>query len=132
MNSHDKLIAWKQKFYPVNADDLKEESDEACLKHSILKWTGALEENLGKRLEYFNNSIFDGKDYFDFDDKSCALCSKYNYECKNEEKIECPIIRVTGFSCCVNPDHTFYSSANDPTPMINLLKLVLNHIETSS
>ena len=41
---------WKEEFYPVDAtdDEVQEGSIFILLDHSILKWTGALPENLKK------------------------------------------------------------------------------------
>lgn len=128
--------SWKKEFYPKEANDFVNKTDEECLKHCIQKWKGALPENVEKhQVKYKEHSVFEDltEQNLYYNGISCALCKKYSdispdeddCDCYSYETDEyCPIVRIKGVTC-----HNIYvNTVNDPTDMIKLLKDTLKGI----
>lgn len=129
------MHSWLKKFYPIPAADLKNASDTECLKHSILKFTGLLKEELIKHRVFLYAGVVSTheKDSFrlKIDGKSCALCQKYFYtepSCK-----ACPLYTLLDHNCDrpkEGEEHSIYYKAahlKQPYDMINALEECLKH-----
>lgn len=133
--------SWIDEFYPVDALTLAHtegKTDEDLINHSILKWQGALPENLEKhKVCYYIHEIFDPIEDKDltFDSDSCALCVKYDgFFCNTFPLPEdqCPIIRMTGNPCDSrghNDNGVYDDSRFTPKPMIELLEKTLKFVK---
>lgn len=145
------LQSWKEEFYPITAEELKIKllndsnffdknfRDIALLKHSILKWTGLLSENLKKHALYKNKKESKIRD--DFEDQlyitheSCALCVIYDEELFDYGECHyCPIKNET--KKCDHDDrdtimtpYGHFFAENDPNPMLKILQDKLSIIE---
>lgn len=130
-----KLQAWVTDNYPVPADRLTYATDRQCIQHALKKWRGALKiKKYGLTYEDHcisapipANVLITVSEFY-FGEESCSLCKKYAAACYRN-KIPCPIIRYQGYSCDDNHDNTYYKSANDPQPMIQLLKSTLEFVK---
>lgn len=146
---------WEEEFYPVDAEKLRDHTDEECVAHSLQKWKGALPENCEKhelRYQYHELLRIDNASTQNrFNSNTCALCQKYDDNCKKtdkeyDEETFCPIVRFTGESC----DNTiaygesdyecdpsvkdkfsevYYECSDDPTIMIELLTHTLEFVK---
>ena len=128
---------WQKEFYPRNAADYINKTDEECLKHSIQKWKGTLPENLEKHdVRYKQHALFGvvTGENLHFDGTNCALCKKYSDMAPDEEDCDCysyetdeycPIVRVHGYTC----NDTYSDSYNQPTHMVELLEKTLKELE---
>jgi hypothetical protein len=127
---------WIKEFYPIDAADYTNKTDEECLKHSIQKWKGALPENCEKHdVRYRQHALFGvvTGENLHFDGRNCALCKKYSdiapdddCDCYSDETDEyCPIVRIHSVTC----NDTYIGSFNNPTDMIKLLENTLTSID---
>jgi len=137
--------SWKKEFYTKDASEYINKTDEKCLKHSILKWKGALPENVEKhQVTYEQHAIIENStEQLSYTGWTCALCRKYsdfdppddcNYysnppdDCScysNQTDEYCPIVRVKGSTCAA----IYKITRNNPTEMIQLLEDVLEGIK---
>jgi hypothetical protein len=117
------LQSWKEEFYPVDANS--EQAREAPVAHSLLKWEGLTERNLGKHsVRRDARNIADEKEYLFIDSESCALC-KVHLHLSSTNCEACPIVRYRGEPCdTLGGEYGTWSAASDPRPMINLLRAV--------
>jgi hypothetical protein len=112
---------WIAKYYPKEASKT---SKEESLDHTILKWTGLLEENLP---EYLSEGLNTAPVIVD--SSTCALCHHYFDE--EDECVKCPLAIVRGGVNCaedmkgesMNPYH-FYHKCGDARPMLEWLMKV--------
>lgn len=127
------IQSWKAEFYPVDADKVKG-GDEELVAHSLTKWRGLTEENLGKhelvRIGYRLAASFSDDTVFRVSDITCALCMQYLREGDTDEERcgECPLRVVRGGISCdtgrgesVSPYHAF-TEHGDTQPMIAWLE----------
>lgn len=127
--------SWKKEFYTKDANEYINETDEKCLKHSILKWKGALPENVEKhQVTYKQHAIIENStEQLSYTGWTCALCRKYSdsdplNDCNcysNQTDEYCPIVRVKGSTCAA----IYEITRNNPTEMIQLLEDVLEGIK---
>lgn len=139
------LKTWKNEFYSLPIYALINPTDLECVNHSILKWSGALPENLKKhKVSYEDHEVYESSPSstaFYFGGTTCALCNIYfedkdENECYSEDKAEyCPIVRLLGRPCdrkdnsTKPPTESIYDqSANVPEPMLNLLKQTRDYL----
>jgi hypothetical protein len=128
------LESWKKEFYPVSADSPKaQKSDVARLKHSILKWRGLQKSNL-KRHGVVKNWKYictpsGGDPRVSVNAGTCALCVEHvNLDASDDDACKtCPIAQVYGRSCF--EAYTDWIAADDPKPMLTLLRRTLKAIE---
>lgn len=124
------LATWKQEFYRYTAYDLKDESWEAVLDHSLLKWIGLREENLNKHGVFMDECYLRNKDLSKvsiiiIDGSSCALCEKSKdpyddrTDCSN-----CPLTKVVPNNC--SKEFNVFMDKYNPEPMIELLAKALD------
>lgn len=135
------IESWKEEFLPPFPP--KDAPVRDHVMHSLIKWRGALPENLTKHdVRYVDWKIFNLSpiSYEDqcsrviFGDTTCSLCRLAKDVC-----IDCPITRVNGVSCIgivldyniwKGPYREIYKlSKNDPSPMIELLESTLAGID---
>ncbi len=135
------IVTWLDEFYPKTVYDLSDNlTDLECIDHSILKWSGALPENLEKHnVIYASYAIRSDETNFTFDGHTCALCQIYrteDYGCYNPELNKtCPIVRVLQ-RCCDQSNRvdskrelSIYDQSRDtPEPMINLLQQTREYV----
>lgn len=136
------LESWEKEFYPVEAAACER---EAALKHSILKWTGLLQENLTKhKLQVIGLRLYEEGNFHPVDSPrfsvtgdTCALCYWYaerpNEDNQTyEECSECPLFTFRGGVSCaetriameVRSPFAEWDLAKNPLPMLELLKKV--------
>lgn len=135
------METWLDEFYPKTVYDLNNNpTDLECIDHSILKWSGALPENLEKHdVEYASYTIRSDKTDFPFDGNTCALCQVYHTEdggCYNSKLNEaCPIVRFLQRRCDQSSrvdskrELSIYNQSRDtPEPIINLLQQTREYV----
>lgn len=127
------LKTWTDEFYPKRPS--KRMSKITAIRHSLLKWTGLLPENLRKHGLKKNRKsiqeIGDGHDWFIIGGDSCALCVKYANE--NDHPVRsvcenCPLYKNLNDTPCDEKDENPYfvwAIRGDPKPMIKALKETL-------
>lgn len=148
------LTSWINEFYPVQSLDCPTDN-VAMLKHAILKWQGALPDNLKKhKMEYSGcacvkeiNPGNSGMHWeFFYNAQSCALCLEYYPEDDiarddTSEVVEplcegCPLYAYQGFSCCYGTDdvdpYAIFMEGNGPMVMIKYLEACLEIEQKSS
>lgn len=144
------IKTWKEEFYPVDAEEFENASDEECIKHALQKWKGALPENCEKHeISYEDHLIFEPRSSdlpFVFNGRNCSLCQKYNDSCRDNDDDFCPIVRFLGESCDDSINHytskinldeetknnfheAYYEAQNNPAIVIELLTHVLNFVK---
>ncbi len=113
------LETWKAEFYPVEA--ASEEALADPIRHSLVKWTGLLQENLNKHAVFVSEHMLKegGGGWLPISSATCALCVTYEEICCNG----CPLDManktcVTG----VNNPWSIWVEDGDPKPMIEALK----------
>lgn len=128
------LQEWKEKYYPVSAEEAAEEGTLNAIVHSLNKWGGVEWEVLYehgleiRHCELFREETRVGR-CFNLDSSTCALCKlAYNQWAENTDVSgkcgDCPIFKSTGRNC----EAEWYIAYNEcnPEPMINLLKQTLS------
>jgi hypothetical protein len=130
------LSTWKQEFYPVPADSVKD--DAAAVEHSIRKWEGLRKENLVKHaMRRSDRDIGDDRDDFGIDCRSCALCVLHRTRDKDGEAScgDCPLYVSRGkVACDVSTDdetiapYRVFMNCGDPEPMLAALALARAHV----
>lgn len=117
------LATWKAEFYPVEAKDCP--ADEA-VAHSLRKWIGLRVANRDKHdvshPEHQWSICSTGRQVFDVNDASCALCRRFTCE-------TCPLaLARDGFPCdsktageSLSP-FVEWRDHDDPEPMIAALE----------
>jgi hypothetical protein len=156
-NESMSIESWRNEFYPIDAaylvdvldnepqPDLDATSiDIKLIEHSLLKWKGALKENLERHeSSYSRGVVFHPGDCLVFDSSTCALCQKYTADREQEEDprctlksgIACPIVRMQEYPCdgdegVRNEEFSTYCDAKDsPEPMIELLEKTLEFVK---
>lgn len=117
------IETWKVEFYPVPASEV---CAEDALQHSLRKWIGLREENLGKHACFVSTSVVlaDGRKEFDLNSSSCALCVSYYTSSDGYKCSSCPIVKLTGMSCDSNKQSPWWAWAarEAPEPMIAVLQ----------
>jgi hypothetical protein len=149
--------SWRNEFYPIDAaylvdvldnepqPDLDANSiDIKLIEHSLLKWKGALKENLEKHeSSYSRGVILDRDDCLVFDSSTCALCQKYTADREQEEDprctlksgIACPIVRMQKHPCDGDEEvrneecSTYGLAKHNPEVMIELLEKTLEFVK---
>lgn len=119
------LASWIEEFYPVAAENCPQAQ---ALDHSILKWTGLLQENLEKHGVSINAGrciADDTRDYtvLTIDGDSCALC-RWHYDGKTGsctfKNGGCPIYHVHGRYC--DTEYAEFRRTSQVAPMLALLQ----------
>lgn len=135
------LKTWKKEFYPKNPS--KRMTKLEAVQHSLRKWQGITEKNLGKHNVWGNTTLYDGEsdDELDLDAKSCALCVKYYPKeesiLDNLPCVGCPLFQALGHRCDVGENSwgnikfpfSYYVVNGDSQPMIRALKKTLKMVE---
>ncbi len=144
--------SWQEEFYPKEASDIADATDEEVIEHSLQKWKGALPENCERHgVRYMHHEIVDfaiTSTKLQFNAASCSLCQKYNdTNCKMTLQFEsCPIVRLLGESCdgSVSSDESdyvcdpsvvgmfdapYHSAFNNPRVMVDLLTKTLDFVK---
>jgi len=128
------METWLDEFYPKTVYDLNDNpTDLECIDHSILKWSGALPENLEKHdVKYANYTVRNNSNFLPFAGITCALCQVYHTEddeCYNSELNKaCPIVRFLQRRCDQLSPNIYHQSKNTPEPMINLLQQTREYV----
>ena len=130
------FASWKSEFYPVDAESEEHiGSDASLVEHSLLKWRGALPENVGKHGVKYNDWRIldgDGEEALEYYGATCALCLRYVMTAGVCDG--CPLFAAIGLPCDVPPygskssvyvPSVYAQSGNDPTPMITALERAL-------
>lgn len=131
---------WKKEFYPKKPN--KKLTWIEATEHSLRKWEGALKENLKKHNVVYDGhcivnatELEDGSHYwervnFEFNSMTCALCIKStNAFDGHVDCFECPIYKINGTACDDEDDGIYTMSADNPKPMIKLLKNTLKKLQ---
>lgn len=122
---------WQEEHYPVEAEQLKNASDEACTVHGLKKWKGARAKNLERYGMRYAERDIKGLDYsLRFSGESCALCQKYGRGRGGLGCPHCPIVKA-GLPACDKPTSAWQASRNDPEPMIAALEAALARIQAA-
>ncbi len=140
------LKSWKEEFYPIRASSAEAiDTEEAALRHTELKWTGLLKENLEKHnlkwdyeAEVFAN-ISDEDEYYEDDDYdvdcftvgdiNCALCQRHPgiFQCS-----ACSLCQEAK-NCCSGgkgSELNEFMEYGNASPMLKLIRKTLkNRIE---
>ena len=128
------LKSWMKQYYPVPANQVKDEL--AAIRHSLRKWKGLTARNLTKhKMECYSDGgaciyeMSDAYTHFYIDDESCALC------CLFGEKgcTSCPLYmhlkkRCDSFNTTskeMRGPYCVFDDNHDPKPMIKALTAVL-------
>lgn len=119
------IDSWCEEFMPISALSCPTD-DHSMISHALLKWSGALPENLKKHGVYYkNHAVSDGINSIKFNALTCALCygypsgtsSNYNhkiYWCHNAQK-QCPFFEVNQQAC------PYAESRDNPKIMVDAL-----------
>lgn len=148
------MESWKEEFYPVTADEMKDRFDAGSataadlIKHCLRKWEGARPENLKRHGlvkvasdEFIGEGVDEitGED-FAFDSISCALCVAH----QDRNSIvsacgSCPLYISRDYVSCagarLNEDDSPYCdflNQGDPEPMIEALEDALAWVNRRS
>lgn len=122
------LETWTKEFYPISADECKEED---ALDHSLQKWMGLRKGNLEKHKVVRNGKlVIQDKDFnLRIDCDSCALCTHYLAENEliyNCDK--CPLSILRDFIPCDEghsldeSPYLYFTDRGDPELMIALIQ----------
>lgn len=119
------IYSWREEFIPISALGCHKD-DHSMIAHALLKWSGALPENLKKHgVSYENHAVSDGINGIKFNALTCALCYGYpngtdskdnhkKYWCHNQQK-QCPFFEVNQQAC------PYSESRNNPKIMVDAL-----------
>lgn len=149
------MESWKEEFYPVTAEEMKDRFDSRSataadlIKHCIRKWVGARGSNLVRHgLSKVSDDSFltegaaeaEEEECFDFDSGSCALCVAYQSQSVRYHSCEdCPLYVSRDHVSCtsksdsedISPYDEFIDN-NDPEPMIEALEDALSWVNNRS
>lgn len=128
------IESWKAEFYPVPAAEVVKATELEQAKHALLKWTGAMPENLQKHglrkalglpiLLNQQDGFYDSKpDQFRFTTEECVWCHNH-YKSGGCEG--CPLLKHTGKKC-ENRESAFveFIHTGDPSIMIKAINKVI-------
>ena len=119
------IDSWREEFMPIPARGCPTD-DHSMIAHALLKWSGALPENLKKHgVSYENHAVSDGSKSIIFNGTTCSLCYGYPdglnsyYDrkelwCHNAQK-QCPFFEVNQQAC------PYSESRNNPKIMVDAL-----------
>lgn len=117
------LESWKKEFYPIDAIRPLW-TEEAAIKHSLMKWKGLQERALRKHkvLPTYGGGVTTENDQVPSGSLSCALCQFTSMNCA-----ACPLNKVSPGACTTNSDSLWiqYVRGHDPMPMIWALRKTL-------
>jgi len=121
-----KPTTWASEHYPVDASKLKGASDEACTKHGLDKWNGALPENLAPyEMKYEDWVVYGGVGgVLELRERTCALCVNHAGLVDGVACPQCPVVK-SGQLACDRGDSAWKHSRDDPRPMIACLEKTL-------
>ena len=137
------LETWKAEFYPTPAEVISDPVE--AIEHSILKWTGLLDDNLRKhavrktwqavQLEDVSNY---GK-FFRVSSSTCALCSLFlnsgfsddDNDEHDDDCLACPLVKAGYNSCLCDSSNAsenafeYWALTGDAEPMLEALETAL-------
>ena len=119
------ITSWKNEFYKVSASaEATLKSDQAALQHCLVKWTGALPDNLSKHeveFEELTETVEKcdpghGKAGLLFGKAGCAMCHLH-------ERCDTCALYVDGLRCVNRSD------PNKPETVIKIIKEALKNVK---
>lgn len=130
------LESWKAEFYPIPARGVLK-SELVAAQHSLLKWRGALPENLAKhglqlnKCNGHNIEEIGGSGEFDFNAGTCALCEIHRNDNGRVVCDSCILNEITEGGACSSQYLNMYVERT-PAPMIGLLTLAVERLDPST
>ena len=107
------LASWTAEFYPTPASDFLDNEDASwadAARHSLIKWRGALPENVAKHgltmgLGFISDARLPTPEVFIFGEDECSLCAKSTDTKFNDRDCKpCPLYKVRGAVCTESRD----------------------------